>query len=266
MSETELSVVCKSCGSEVSPYVTECPYCGHRLRKRAPDFERRDGTLEPKLSRRQRRKERRRKSRENRELRRRSSDSYIATVNATSLSWAAAVLLAVPALALVVRIAIGWSPVDFGALTVPFDGEWWRFLTAPFVYGSVGYAFVVGLALVIFVPGIERRVGTVSTVLLLTACGILGALAGYGADSARDATATISGGNGIALGAIAAWFFTFRAEARDAGEPLDPAGVAVCAAVILLLPVVVDGVSVWAGLAGGLVGAVSGIVAGRAAR
>ena len=24
----ELSVVCKSCGSEVSPYVTECPYCG----------------------------------------------------------------------------------------------------------------------------------------------------------------------------------------------------------------------------------------------
>ena len=32
----ELSVVCKSCGSEVSPYVTECPYCGSRLRKRAP--------------------------------------------------------------------------------------------------------------------------------------------------------------------------------------------------------------------------------------
>jgi hypothetical protein len=28
MSETELSVICKNCGSEVSPYVTECPYCG----------------------------------------------------------------------------------------------------------------------------------------------------------------------------------------------------------------------------------------------
>ena len=36
----ELSVVCKSCGSEVSPYVTECPYCGTRLRKRAPKLER----------------------------------------------------------------------------------------------------------------------------------------------------------------------------------------------------------------------------------
>src|SRR5688500_18760947 len=40
MSAPELSVVCKSCGSEVSPYVTECPYCGTRLRKRAPKLER----------------------------------------------------------------------------------------------------------------------------------------------------------------------------------------------------------------------------------
>src|SRR3712207_6963529 len=31
----DLFVVCKSCGSEVSPYITECPYCGTRLRKRA---------------------------------------------------------------------------------------------------------------------------------------------------------------------------------------------------------------------------------------
>ena len=36
----ELFVVCKSCGSEVSPYITECPYCGARLRKRAPKIER----------------------------------------------------------------------------------------------------------------------------------------------------------------------------------------------------------------------------------
>ena len=40
MAGPELSVVCKSCGSEVSPYVTECPYCGTRLRKRAPKLER----------------------------------------------------------------------------------------------------------------------------------------------------------------------------------------------------------------------------------
>ena len=35
----DLFVVCKNCGSEVSPYITECPYCGTRLRKRAPKLE-----------------------------------------------------------------------------------------------------------------------------------------------------------------------------------------------------------------------------------
>src|SRR5271170_2118137 len=35
-SGADLFVVCKQCGSEVSPYITECPYCGNRLRKRAP--------------------------------------------------------------------------------------------------------------------------------------------------------------------------------------------------------------------------------------
>src|SRR5438876_8220010 len=56
MAETELSVVCKSCGSEVSPYVTECPYCGARLRKRAPKLELRGDALEAKRRRRRRRR------------------------------------------------------------------------------------------------------------------------------------------------------------------------------------------------------------------
>lgn len=260
MSETELSVVCKSCGAEVSPYVTECPYCGARLRKRAPDLERRDGTLEPKLSWRQRRRERRRRAREKRQA---ASGTYIAAVNTRSWSWAATVLLAVPVAALVARVAIGWTPADLGAITVPSEGEWWRFLAAPFVYGSIGYAFAVGLVLVIFTPGLERRLGTVATVLLLVACGILGVLAAYGIDSARGVVSVTSGGNGIALGAIAAWYFTARPEARESDQTLDLAGVVVCAAVILLLPLVVDGVSPWAGIAGGLVGAVSGLVASR---
>src|SRR6478672_4735186 len=53
----DLFVVCKNCGAEVSPYITECPYCGTRLRKRAPKIER-DGTIsepKPKRSRRTRR-------------------------------------------------------------------------------------------------------------------------------------------------------------------------------------------------------------------
>ncbi|HXN37687.1 MAG TPA: zinc-ribbon domain-containing protein, partial [Solirubrobacteraceae bacterium] len=39
-SGADLFVVCKQCGSEVSPYITECPYCGHRLRRRAPKLPR----------------------------------------------------------------------------------------------------------------------------------------------------------------------------------------------------------------------------------
>src|SRR3954451_24687672 len=54
MSETELSVICKNCGFEVSPYVTECPYCGARLRKRAPKLERRGDALEAQRPRRRR--------------------------------------------------------------------------------------------------------------------------------------------------------------------------------------------------------------------
>src|SRR3954470_20431134 len=48
----DLFVVCKKCGSEVSPYITECPYCGTRLRKRAPKIDRRSGEASPRPPRR----------------------------------------------------------------------------------------------------------------------------------------------------------------------------------------------------------------------
>ena len=48
----DLFVICKSCGSEVSPYITECPYCGTRLRKRAPKLERGGVPKAPKSARR----------------------------------------------------------------------------------------------------------------------------------------------------------------------------------------------------------------------
>ena len=43
----DLFVVCKNCQSEVSPYITECPYCGQRLRKRAPKLDREGRPSEP---------------------------------------------------------------------------------------------------------------------------------------------------------------------------------------------------------------------------
>src|SRR5579863_4705967 len=48
----DLFVICRSCGSEVSPYITECPYCGNRLRKRAPKLDR-HGRLAERLGRHQ---------------------------------------------------------------------------------------------------------------------------------------------------------------------------------------------------------------------
>lgn len=257
MSETELSVVCKSCGAEVSPYVTECPYCGARVRKRAPELERRDGVFEPKRSRREKRRRRRQEARLKGERRGLSGRMTLAS----HLPRATLILILVPAIAMVARIATGSTLGDFGAVTIPFGDEWWRFLTAPFAYQSIGYLFVVGLGLAIFGPGLERRLGLAPTLLLLIACGALGALAAFGIETERGGLAVIAGGNGVALGAIAAWFFTARAEARIHDESIDVIGVIICAAVILLLPLVLDGASPWAGVAGALVGGIAGQVA-----
>src|SRR5437763_8200447 len=50
----DLFVICRSGGSEVSPYITECPYCGNRLRKRAPKLDRQGRVADRRLRRRTR--------------------------------------------------------------------------------------------------------------------------------------------------------------------------------------------------------------------
>jgi len=71
-----------------------------------------------------------------------------------------------------------------------------------------------------------------------------------------------AGGNGIALGLLAAWAVMRAAEVRAApDEGVEVIGAAVAAAVLILLPLVDDYASVFAGLAGGLVGALCGLVA-----
>lgn len=256
MSETDLRVVCKSCGAEVSPFVTECPYCGARVRKRAPDLEPDpDGGFAPKQSRREKRREEKNRKRESRQPR--------SFAGAATRPWATIALVAIPALALLVRIALGNGLESFGGVVVPVEGEWWSILTAPFAYLSVGYLFAVGLALALFGPGLERRFGTVSTFLLLVACGALGTLAAAAIADQFDQFTVIAGGNGIALGAIGAWYMVARSEARATGETIETAAIVVAAAVILLLPVVVPTADFWSGLVGGLVGVIAGLVASR---
>src|SRR6476646_4394072 len=131
MSETELSVICKNCGSEVSPYVTECPYCGARLRKRAPKLERRGDALEARPK--------RRASRLRSRLRGRSAGAVTERPYAT---WAA---IGGSAALLLVQKATGSSLAGVGGLEIPFNDQWWRLFTAPFAYVDVGYLFVVAL-------------------------------------------------------------------------------------------------------------------------
>ena len=249
MSETELSVICKNCGSEVSPYVTECPYCGARLRKRAPKLERRGDGLEPKP-----RRSGGRLPRLRGRLRARGwaeAERPYATL---------AVIVGSAAL-LLLQKATGDPLQTFGGLILPIEDEWWRVLTAPFAYLDVGYLFVVAVALAIFSVGLERRLGSAATALLLVACGSLGMLAASGIVN-PNGIEVIAGGNGMALGAVAAWFTIRRAETQGAiDQEYDWIAVAVAAAVLLALPIFDSTANVYAGLVGGAVGGLSGLVA-----
>jgi membrane associated rhomboid family serine protease len=247
VSSPELSVVCKSCGSEVSPYVTECPYCGARLRKRAPKLQRRGEGLEA------RKKPRRRP---------RFGRGRMATLEGTRPYATMAVILVSAGVVLVQR-ATDKSQFDLGAIVGPVGSDWWRYLTAPFVYMDIGYLFVIGMALVLFGPPLERRLGSFATLLLLIACGALGMLAADGLYSARNDLLFAAGGNGVALGALTAWLAIRYGETRHAvDDDFDVIGVAVAAAVLLLLPAFESDANVFAGLAGAIVGGLAGLAAG----
>ena len=122
--------------------------------------------------------------------------------------------------------------IDLGAIVGPVGDEWWRYLAAPFVYDDVGYLFACGLAIAIFLPAVERRVGSVAALLVVLGTGALGMLAADGIDSTfGDGIFVAAGGNGIALGVLAAWFVLRDAERRaDPTEEYDWIAVAVVAA------------------------------------
>jgi membrane associated rhomboid family serine protease len=252
MAGPELSVVCKSCGSEVSPYVTECPYCGTRLRKRAPKLER----VGDEVRVREDRADRRRRKQAARRLRARQID-----LTARPVITITAILI--PSLLIVVERASNLSVTDLGAIVGPVGDEWWRYLAAPFVYDDVGYLFACGLAIAIFLPGLERRIGPVASVLLVLGCGALGMLAADGLDSSfGNGIPIAAGGNGIALGALTAWVVMRDGEQRgDPTDQFDRLPVAVAAVVLLLLPLFEDFADPWAGLVGGLVGGACGLAA-----
>jgi membrane associated rhomboid family serine protease len=246
VSEPDLFVVCKNCSSEVSPYVTECPYCGQRVRKRAPKIDRgrssEDGRRRrvrpPRLS----------------PLRR----DEIPGIAAESKPYATAALVLL-SLAVIVVLATGQvNELDTGGVILGLDHDYWRLITTPFVYGTSGpfYAFVTLVAIAVFGTLMERRFGSVVTVLLFLVAGAAGA---YLAVQLDDLPAL--GGNAGALALLAAWLVDDRLAARrGADRGNDLIGVGVFAAVLLLLPLADQQASIFAGLAGAAVGAVAGAV------
>jgi membrane associated rhomboid family serine protease len=242
--------------------VTECPYCGTRLRKRAPKLERQGDELAPHESRRQRRRRERAERRE-----RRTSARIL--VGEGERHYAVLVAILAPALLVLVQRAADLPITDVGAIVGPVESEWWRYLAAPFAYPDVGYLFVVSIGIAIFGVAVEARLGIVATAILIVACGALGMLAADGIESAigGDSLLTAAGGNGIALGLLATWAVLRAGEMRaDPTAETEVIGAAVAAAVLIMLPLVEDYANVFAGLGGALVGGISGLAAAFARR
>jgi membrane associated rhomboid family serine protease len=247
VSEPDLFVVCKNCSSEVSPYVTECPYCGQRVRKRAPKIERGRSSEEPP---------RRRRIRPPRLSPLRRGEIPGIAPERKPYATGAVVLLS-----LVATVALATGRITFfdaGAITGPIGNEWWRIATTPFVYDTSGpfYIFVTLVAIGLFGTLLERRFGPVVAILLFLAAG-----AGGAALAVELKSYPALGGNGAALGLLAAWVVDDRLSARrgtDRGNDL--IGVAVFAAVLLLMPLADTQASVFAGLGGAAIGAITGAV------
>ena len=116
----DLFVVCKKCGEEVSPYITECPYCGTRLRKRAPKIER-DGTVSEPASVVKPRRARRR-SAAPRLGRLRAGEIPGVRGDALARPWATIVLTTLSLFGLLFLQVV--DRVDV-AVVGPVHGEWW---------------------------------------------------------------------------------------------------------------------------------------------
>jgi membrane associated rhomboid family serine protease len=253
VSQPDLFVVCRNCGSEVSPYVTECPYCGQRIRKRAPKLER-HGDEAPRRRRRMRTR-----------LPRLRPDE-IEGIAPDTRPVATLALIALSLLATVVLASGEVGLIDVGGILVPLDDEPWRYVTTPFIHDNLGYQFVALLAVGVFGSLLERRFGAFATVAVFLLAGSAGAAAAVAADLAPPFEDVqigywVLGANGAALGLLTAWLVDDRRAARRGDERgNDLIGVAVFAAVLLLMPLAVVEASLVAGVVGALTGALLGLL------
>jgi len=254
MSRADLFVVCKNpdCGAEVSPYVTECPYCGTRLQKRAPKL---DKALQPA------RRSRRVPSPSLGRLR----PGEIPGIRADSGPYVTAAIVIATCVFWIVTRA-GWLSATSLVATSPLQSHWSRLFSAPFTYffsttasgvtGAGTYQFATLFAVAIFGWLIERRHGG----LVVAALFLLGAVGGTAVAVLAHAKVPVAGANGGALALLCAWAvpdLLARRSRRDYNGDL--LGTGVIALVLLAMPLarpeanpIAGGVGVLTGYLGGL--------------
>lgn len=251
--ERELFVICNECGSEVSPYVTECPYCGHRLRKRAPDLKK-QRKLEEKHE--KKAAARRAKLRSQYEGGGASPGAWLDPPSGRPIATIALVAIAVVASVIAASgpsSASRWM-LEHLVFTGGIASEPWKLVTTPFLQYSFGYGFACLGIFAIFGAGIERRFGRLAVVLLWLLCGALGVVA-----EALIAPVPVTfGAYAAAAGAVLAW--TMAIADREDLRDYDTIGLAAVAFVICVLPIATDAARV-STLLGGIVG---GLIAGFA--
>ncbi|WP_022929554.1 rhomboid family intramembrane serine protease [Patulibacter americanus] len=254
----ELFTVCRSCGQQVSSFVTECPYCGTRLRQRAPRLDRKDGDLEALLRAPAAEpdrtlqpvdgeddnvvplKTRRRRPLSSRGTKRTTprkpttartpKRGRLAGLGSDGRPW---VTIAIVVLSMVSLPLQGFvSPLDL----VLRDGvPAWHALTGALTYvtGTTWHALAVLTTFGVFGWLWERRAGALGALVVLVAFLVAG-VGGVLADQALDANPASAGAAGAAVALATAWIVTeIRARARKESIDGDLAG----AAVLLLVPV-----------------------------
>jgi membrane associated rhomboid family serine protease len=259
VSQPDLFVVCKNCGAEVSPYVTECPYCGQRVRKRAPKIDRSSGEPERK---------RRRRTKKLPRLR----AEEIAGIAPDTRPYATFALIAACVVGMLLYAADPTMDIGYLFVSDLVDDEVWRWFVTPFLHGDqLGYAFVALVGVGIFGTLLERRFGPVPVV----ATFILAGAAGAGLAVLLETPPLLSdapvwavwGANGPALGLLCAWLVDDRFAARRGDDrENDLLGVYVIAAVLVLLSLTTEAANIAAAVGGALAGVVLGLVLPRLTR
>lgn len=250
----DLFVVCKGCGSEVSPYITECPYCGGRLRKRAPKLEKGGVPKAPKSA--------RRRPQAPALGRLRPGEIPGIRADLSRRPYATIVLVLAAALATVGARA-GIYSVNQLVVLGDIGTEYWRLLTTTFFYDATGYEIAALVSIGLFGWLLERRHGLWAPLVVY----VLGAVAGSAAAVAALDAPIALGGNGAALALLCAWAVPeLLARRRSEETDGDLLGAAAFAAVLLALPLATEEAHVLAGAAGAAIGLLLGLALSKAVR